>query len=144
MTVPVSPTTGRHSRRYRELLLSLVFTPAAANELLATVAGPGHSPQGRQPHPLGAYRRLARLTGPASDRIDDALAARLGPLPDDRTLCALATRWSRARAPLSIDEVARLLFATSTADCALLLGLAHVIADELSLRAVRAMVPAPA
>ncbi|MEC8025039.1 MAG: hypothetical protein VX223_14005, partial [Myxococcota bacterium] len=60
---------------HRQLLLSLVFTPAEASERLAEIIGQDQVQGIRLP---SIYSRLARITGPSRHLIDDRISTRLG------------------------------------------------------------------
>ena len=125
---------------HRRLLLSLVFTPAEASACLAEEIGPE---QVQDLRVARVYSRLAMMTGAAKTKVEDKLLARLGMVASQFStlrLCGLAALWARRREVMEPRTVAALLWVVLGSDCVQIRGLAHSIAAELTVRAVRAFV----
>ena len=125
---------------HRQLLLSLVFTPAEASERLAEIIGQDQVQGIRLP---SVYSRLARITGPARHLIDDRISTRLGMVASQFTtlrLCRLAAVWSHGRDAMEPKTLAALLWVVLSSESVHIRKLAHAIAGELDIRARRAYV----
>jgi hypothetical protein len=122
---------------HRRLLLSLVFTPDEASACLAEEIG---LEQVEDLRVARVYSRLAAMNGMARQRIEEKLFARLGRAASQFStlrLCGLAALWSRRREVMEPRTVAALLWVVLGSDCVQVRRLAHSIAAELTIRAVR-------